>query len=172
MPNANLPVNFKIWRALPSLSWSATGWFSWYSWLPRNRSTDWVGLVTGEVLDSIGLDSWQERWEKELGDLQRSTFELVGYSLAQWTTCHLRLTWHSLLLLHLWPRPVLVVTTAPILGVGISRNRKIIFSGEKYQVSLPQMPDHPPLLDNYELSLKQLYSLLTRLRHTPRLLAE
>ena len=50
--------------------------------------------------------------------------------------------------------------------------KTITFSGERYQVSLPWKPDHPPLLDNYELLLKRLHSLLKHLRHSLKLLAE
>lgn len=48
--------------------------------------------------------------------------------------------------------------------------QQITFNGERYEVSLPWKPTHPPLPDHYELCLKRLSSLLRRLKETPKLL--
>ena len=44
--------------------------------------------------------------------------------------------------------------------------------GGRYEVSLPWREYHDPLLDNYDLSRKQLYGLLRRLKQNPAILRE
>ena len=48
----------------------------------------------------------------------------------------------------------------------------ISFVGDRYEVQLPWKSSHPLLPDNFEISKKRLWSLLARLRLTPKLLAE
>ena len=50
--------------------------------------------------------------------------------------------------------------------------QKIKFDGMRYEVCLPWKPNHPPLLDHYELCQKRLSSLLKRLRQNPTLLSD
>lgn len=49
--------------------------------------------------------------------------------------------------------------------------QRITFNGERYEVSLPWKPNHPPLPDHYDLCCKRLFSLLRRLKQNPSLLA-
>ena len=48
----------------------------------------------------------------------------------------------------------------------------ITFKGGRYQVALPWKEFHKPLPDHYQLSLKQLWGLLRRLRQNPTVLQE
>ena len=49
---------------------------------------------------------------------------------------------------------------------------KISFQNSRYEVHLPWKMPHPPLPDNYELSLKRLSNLLKRLNQDPEVLRE
>lgn len=49
---------------------------------------------------------------------------------------------------------------------------KLLFKGDHYEVSLPWKATHPPLPENYELSLQRLQGLLSRLREKPDILKE
>lgn len=46
------------------------------------------------------------------------------------------------------------------------------YKGDHYEVNLPWKVTHPPLPDNYELSLRRFWSLLSRLRKEPEELRE
>ena len=48
----------------------------------------------------------------------------------------------------------------------------VVYSGERYQVSLPFKEGHPLLPDNFVLSKQRFKSLLTPLKSTPEILAE
>ena len=49
---------------------------------------------------------------------------------------------------------------------------KLLYKGNHYEVSLPWKATHPPLPENYELSLRRLQGLLSRLREKPDILKE
>ena len=49
---------------------------------------------------------------------------------------------------------------------------KVVYNGERYQVSLPFKEGHPLLPDNFYLSKQRLKSLLNRLKSKPEILAE
>ena len=49
---------------------------------------------------------------------------------------------------------------------------KLLYTGDHYDVSLPWKATHPPLPENYELSLQRLQGLLSRLREKPDILEE
>ena len=50
--------------------------------------------------------------------------------------------------------------------------RKWLFKGDHYEVSLPWKATHPPLPENYELSLRRLQGLLSLLRKKLDILKE
>ena len=49
---------------------------------------------------------------------------------------------------------------------------KLLYKGDHYEVSLPWKATHPPLPQNYELSLRRWQGLLSRLREKPDILKE
>ena len=51
-------------------------------------------------------------------------------------------------------------------------SENVAFKNGRYEVALPCKKSHPPLLDNYDLSLKHLHGLLHRLRQDDVVLDE
>ena len=49
---------------------------------------------------------------------------------------------------------------------------KLLYKGDQYEVSLPWKATHPPLPENFELTLQRFQGLLSRLREKPEILKE